>query len=187
MAMYTPEDLLTLPDGDRYELIDGHLREKPMGWESSWIGGELHARLSTHCRQHNLGWVAPCDAGYQCFPNRPNLVRKPDVSFVRLGRFPNEQLPTGNARLAPDLAAEVVSPNDLAEEITEKVRDYLGAGVQLVWVVFPRARLVRVHRLDGSLAEVREDQPLNGEDVVPGFSCRVGDLLPPASAATSAG
>ena len=174
----TPEDLLALPDGDWYELIDGHPVEKTMGAQSSWIGGELLAILRDFCREHNLGLVFPGDTGYQCFPFAVNLVRKPDVSFIRRGRFPGGEPPTGNIRIAPDLAVEVVSPNDTYYEVEGKVREYLRVGVPLVWVVNPATRMVRVHRPGGSLTDLEEGQELTGETVLPGFRCRVGDLFP---------
>jgi Uma2 family endonuclease len=111
---YTADDLLTMPDRDRYELADGKLVELQTGAKSSYIGNRLNRLLSNFCEVPFRGWVFPPDTSYQLFfPDRPNLVRKPDVSFVRVGRFPNEEVPEGHIRLAPDLAAEVVSPNDL--------------------------------------------------------------------------
>jgi Uma2 family endonuclease len=178
-AVYTPEDLLTMPDGDRYELVDGQLKELSMGWEASWVSTSITAPLYAYCRANDLGFVAGPEAGYQCFPGRPNLVRKPDVSFVRKGRFPDNRFPSGHARLAPDLAVEVISPTDLSEETMEKVRDYRSAGVPLLWLVYPRARLALVCRADGSAVFLTEDQDLSGEDVVPGFTCRLRDVLPP--------
>jgi Uma2 family endonuclease len=181
-----PDDLLRIPDGDRYELIDGHLKEMNMGWEAGSVAVELSTRLSMFCRSGRLGFVGSGgDCGFVCFPHRPRLVRKPDVSFVRRGRFPGDRPPTGHARIAPDLAAEVVSPNDLAEEIEEKVQDYLTAGVPLVWVCYPRARAIHVFRLDGTTARLTDAQELDGETVLPGFGCRVGDLFPPPAEAPS--
>jgi Uma2 family endonuclease len=177
-ASFTPEDLLRLPDGKLYELVDGSPVEKKMGAESAWIGGELLAILRNFCREHNLGSVFPADMGFQCFPFAPNLVRKPDVSFVRRGRFPGGTLPAGNARLAPDLAVEVVSPNDTYYEVEQKVHEYLRAGVSLVWVVNPPTRMVRIHRPGGSLTDLEGQQDLTGENVLPGFRCRVADLFP---------
>ena len=175
---YTPEDLLTMPDGDMYELVDGNLVARHMGWLSGVIGSELLFRIALFNREHPLGWVNQGgDGSYQPFPES-RKVRKPDVSFVRFGRFPDEQPPPGHALLAPDLAAEVVSPNDTYEEVDQKIEEYIRAGVRLIWVVSPVNHTVRVHRLDGSSASLRENDELDGEDVLPGFRCRVGDLFP---------
>ena len=111
-ARYTPEDLLAMPDGKSYELVDGRLVERNMGAKSSRVGGRLHLRLDPFCEEHNLGIVWPADNGYQCFPHAPGLVRKPDVSFVRSGRLPGDIEPDGWVKIPPDLAVEVVSPND---------------------------------------------------------------------------
>jgi len=183
---FTPDDLLALPDAVNYELVDGRLVERGMGTTSSWIGGELHGRLREYCGQQRLGWTFPADASYQCFPDEPARVRKPDVSFIQFGRLPGEQLPEGHTRIAPDFAVEVVSPNDLALELDRKVKEYLAAGVRLVWVIFPDTRSARIHRANGSVAEVRENDELGGEDVIPGFRCTVRDLLPPAPSPTPA-
>ncbi len=176
---YTPEDLLAMPDGDQFELVNGELVEKHMGLLSLWVGGRLYHYVSTFCDAHPLGWVfSGGDGGYQGFPDSPRTVRKPDVSFVRYGRFPGEELPPGYARLAPDLAGEVISPNDLYEEVEQKIEEYLRAGVRLVWVISPKNHTVRVYRLNGSSLSLREDGELDGEDVLPGFRCRVRDLFP---------
>ena len=175
---FTPEDLLTLPDSVSYELFDGRLVERGLGTVSSWVGGKLHRLLGDYVEAKTLGWVFPADASYQCFPDEPERVRKPDVSFIRFGRLPGEKLPEGHARIAPDFAVEVVSPNDLASELDRKVKEYLGAGVRLVWVIYPDTRSARIHRANGSIAEARENDELSGEDVVPGFRCTVRELLP---------
>ena len=184
---FTPEDLLTMPDGERYELVDGELVEKDMGAESSWIGGQLFARLESFNQEAKLGWVLPSDVGYQCFAEDARRVRKPDTSFIRQGRLPRERLPKGHVRIFPDLAVEVVSPNDLFSEVRRKVGEYLGAGVRLVWVVNPDIRDVEVWRADGSVTWFREGDELDGEDVLPGFRCRVGDLFPAGSDPADAG
>jgi Uma2 family endonuclease len=176
---YTAEDLLAMPDADHYELVNGALVERHMGWQSALVVGRLFYFLYRFCEEHLIGWVAQGgDAGYQGFPDSPRTVRKPDVSFVRYGRFPGEQPPQGFANLAPDLAAEVISPNDLYEEVDEKIEEYLRAGVRLVWVISPQNHTVRVYRLDGSSQSLREKDELSGEDVLPGFQCRVADLFP---------
>jgi Uma2 family endonuclease len=178
---YTPEELLKMPDGDRYELVDGNLVEHPMSFWSSYVGGVLVWRLSNHCYPNQLGWVQPEGTTYQCFPHKPEQVRKADVSFIRLDRMSFVQATKeGHTTIAPDLAVEVVSPTDVAYDLDEKVEDFLKAGVRLVWVVHPVTRTVQIHRLNGSVGQLGEHDELSGEDVLPGFGCRVGDLfLPP--------
>ena len=121
---YTPEDLLALPDEKNYELVDGRLVDRNMGTESSEVGGDLYFLLRLFCREHPVGKVWPADNGFQCFPHAPGLVRRPDVSFIRRGRLPGDVSPKGWTRIPPDLAVEVVSPNDLAGELEEKLDDY---------------------------------------------------------------
>jgi Uma2 family endonuclease len=115
---------------------------------------------------------------YQCFPDDPDKVCKADVSFIRLIRYTAEQAQQeGHVRIAPDLAVEVISPNDLYYEVESKVEDYLRAGVQLVWVVNPESRTVWVRRADGTGVTLHENDELTGEEVLPGFRSRVGDLF----------
>jgi Uma2 family endonuclease len=190
---YTPEDLLTMPDGDRYELVNGRLVERHpdgdryllvngrlverhMGWISDWVAGQFHVLLSIFCKEHRLGWVwMPNSGGFQGFPNSPRTVRKPDVVFLRFGRLPGEQLPHGHGTIPPDLAVEVISANDLYEEVDQKIEEYLRAGVRLVWIISTQNRTVRIHRVNGTSHSAREHDELDGEDVLPGFRCRVGD------------
>jgi Uma2 family endonuclease len=176
---YTPEDLLTIPDGDHYELVDGELVEKDMGTEASWIAGQVYNRLENFNKEAGLGWVVPAEASYQCFPVDRTRVRRPDASFIPYGRLPGERIPKGHVQVAPDLVVEVVSPNDLFSEVLVKVEEYLGAGVRLVWVVDPETRSITILRADESVARLHDQDELDGEDVLPGFRCRVGDLFPP--------
>ncbi len=176
---YTPEDLLAMPDGKSYELVGGQLVERNMGVESSWVGGELHLNLSRYCREREMGWALPADNGYQCFPHEPGLVRKPDVSYVRFGRLAGGTLPKGWIKIPPDLAVEVVSPNDTVYELEDKLADYQKVGVPLMWVVYPNSHTVRVYRADGSTSLLHQDEELSGEDIIPGFRCSVRAIFPP--------
>jgi Uma2 family endonuclease len=178
-TQYTPEDLLAMPDGKSYELVGGQLVERNMGAESSWIGGRLLLRLGRFCEEHEVGWPFPADNGYQCFAHDPGLVRKPDVSFIKYSRLPGKKLPKGWIRVFPDLAVEVVSPNDTVYELEDKLEDFQKAGVPLVWVIYPNSRTVRVHRGDGSIIYLHEEDQLSGEDVIPGFRCSVREIFPP--------
>ena len=177
----TPEDLLSLPDGVKYELSEGHLVERNMGLESSEIAGRIIVLLGLFLKGTRLGHLFLPDAGYQCFPHKPSQIRRPDVSFIRTGRLEGEKPPKGFSLIAPDLAVEVISPHDVAEELEEKVADYLRAGVPLVWVVSPATRSVRIHRpraaANGPISVLSEDETLSGEDVLPGFSCGVREFF----------
>lgn len=175
---YTPEDLLAMPEGKNYELVDGRLVERNMGAESSWIGGNLYFALRSCCKDPGVGWVWPADNGYQCFPHAPKRVRRPDVSFLRAGRLPGGELPKGHVRIAPDLAVEVVSPPDLASEIEEKIDDYQKAGVPLIWVIYPESRTVFIRRANGTVTQLHQDDELTGEEIIPGFRCVVRSLFP---------
>ncbi len=175
---YTPADLLVMPDAVSFELVDGRLVERNVSALSSWVGGRLHRLIDVFVNENRLGWAWPTDQGYECYPDSPGKIRKPDVSFIRRERMPQGPGPDGYITIAPDLAAEVLSPNDLAYEVEIKVVEYLGAGVRLVWVINPEMRTVHIHRGDGSVGWLREDDELSGEDVLPGFRVRVSSLFP---------
>lgn len=176
---YTPADLLAMPDEKNYELVDGQLLERDMGNEASWIGAEISGRLRDFLKQHDLGWVLGADAGYRCFPDDPGCVRQPDVSYIRRGRLPNDRPARGYETIPPDLAVEVVSPNETYEKVEGKVEEFLKAGVRLVWVINPDTPTATVYRPDGSGNRLHENDNLDGEDVLPGFRCRIGELFPP--------
>lgn len=172
-----PDDLLQLPGGESYELVDGRPVEKPMGAESDRIAVRLGGKLDRFCTERVAGFAFGSQTGYRCFPERPRLLRKPDASVILRGRFPNEEVPKGDISIAPDLAIEVVSPNDSYEEIELKVIEYLGAGARLVWVVSPSAKAVSVRRPNKSCTILDVNDTLSGEDVLPGFACSVADLF----------
>ena len=174
---HTPEELLTKPNGDRYELVDGRLVERDMGAQSSRIATILIRLLDMHATAHNLGLVFATDCGYQIFADRPNQVRFPDSSFIARGRLPDDRAPAGHVRIPPDLVVEVVSPRDTACELDQKVEEYLQAGVRLLWVVYPSTRRVMVYRKTGGISRLGPADELSGEDVLPGFACRVADLF----------
>ena len=176
-VLMNPDDLLAMPDGDKYELVNGIPVEKVMGAESGEVTIAISIVLGAFVRQHKLGHVYDGQTGFQCFGHDPNLVRKPDVSFVATGRLPGDKSPKGHVKIAPDLAVEVVSPNDLYEEVEAKVNEYLAAGVRLVWVVSPGSKTVLIRRPDGTCAALGAVGELSGEGVVPGFACKVAELF----------
>ncbi len=185
----TPEELLAMPDGGHYELIDGELRERNVGALSNLVAFRVGLILGNHCEKHPEGWLFAADQGYQCFPGKPRRIRRADVSYIRRKRYSLAQIERdGFTRIAPDLAVEVVSLNDLASrDVEEKVDEYIRAGVSLVWVVYPTTRTVYVVRGDGTGYRLRADDELTGEDILPGFRCRVSELFPADLAVEPAG
>jgi Uma2 family endonuclease len=172
------EYLLTLDSERRFEWIDGQLREKPpMGAKANRVATILACHLNAFARERHLGMVFTQECGYQIFPGDPRKLRKPDVSFIPRGRLPDDHPPDGHVTVPPDLEVEVVSPNDEAEEIDRRVSDYLSAGVQIIWIIYPATRSVWVVRRDGSAARLTEAQELSGEDVLPGFTCPIRTLF----------
>ena len=125
----TPDALLEMSEGDRFELVDGQLVERNSSGLSSLVGSRINGRLWSFVRERGLGMVFQSDCGYQCFPD-DGKIRRPDGSFIRAGRLSLEELQRGYLRVASDLVVEVVSPNDLAIEVDTKVEEYISAGVR---------------------------------------------------------
>ena len=140
----TADDLLTMPDGDRFELVNGELKEKDMGALASWVGNKTGAKLDAYTEQHG-GFAFGDGASYRCYDD-PEQVRKPDASYIRPGRL--AVIPEGFLEIPPDLAVEVVSPTDRYREVEEKAEEFLEAGVVVVWVINPSNRSVRIFRRD---------------------------------------
>jgi len=107
----------------------------------------------------------------------PDTVRAPDISFLAMSRISPAGLPKGFIVGAPDLAVEVVSPEDTAAEIDAKVQEYLVAGARMVLVVQPRTRTVTMYRPDGAARVLRSSEVMGGEDVLPGFTLRVDEIF----------
>jgi len=110
--------------------------------------------------------------------DRPDTVRAPDVGFVRAERIP-ATLTTGFFQGPPDLAVEVISPNDRAGDLLAKVQDWLGAGCRVVWVVDPGTRTVSVYRGAKQVTILTIADELTGEDVVPEFRLPVAEIFAP--------
>jgi Uma2 family endonuclease len=168
-------EVLDLP-GTSTELVRGRLivREPPSFYHGH-VAGKLLFLLGQHVYPRNLGWLSGQDTGFKIASN-PDTVRAPDVAFTSRERQP--VMPRrGYGTVAPDLVAEVLSPDDRPGEVLSKVGDWLAAGVRLVFVVDTIRREVSIYRIDGSQSLVRDDDLLDGEDFLPGFTCRLGDFL----------
>lgn len=127
-------------------------------------------------KRHDLGVASGAETGFRLSAN-PDTLRAPDLGFVSRERIPESGRPTGFFPGAPDLAAEVVSPSDSYEEVTEKVLAWLRAGARRVWVLNPRTRTIAVHTPGADVRMLGERDTLDGGDVLPGFACPVAELF----------
>ncbi len=178
----TADELLRMPDGDRFELVDGELVERKMGSLAGWISNRIGSRFEHFAEEH--GGVAFGEGGwFRCFHDDSERVRRPDAAFIRPGRLPGDAIPSGYITVPPDVAVEVISPTDVYYEVEAKVEEYLDAGVPLVWLINPDNRSVRVFRAGQPVVQLRATDELTGEDVLPGFRCPVAELFPPQPAA----
>ena len=176
--LMTVEEFLRadVPDG-KAELVRGELRvTPPPGAPHGAAAINLVFLLGDHVRARKLGRVFGDSFGY-VLTQLPHTVRVPDASFVRADRLPAEGIGPGLLEFAPDLAIEVLSPSESASELEEKLSDYAVAGVPLIWVVDPKRRTVRIMNLARPVRWLQESDTLDGEDVIPGFSCRVTDIF----------
>jgi len=172
----TAEELFELPDAPRYELVRGVPRVcEPPGGAHGRLAMQVGALLNEHVQRLGLGTVL-VEAGY-VLRRMPDTVRGPDISFVSVARLPSNQIPETFIPGAPDLAVEIISPSSRWSEVEEKVADYLAGGARLVWLVDPRERRVVVRYPDRPPAVLTENDTLDGEDVVPGFTLPVAELL----------
>lgn len=163
-------------DGKLYELIDGELREKKVGFRSLFVAGQIIARLNACFYPHE--GAAASEVMVYCFDGRKH-GRKPDVVYVKLNRLPNGVIPEGDIFIPPDLVVEVLSPGNSGEEMDDKLAEYLGAGIPLVWIVNPARRTVRAFRQDGTHRLFGATDVIENEPVLPGFRLVVGDVFPP--------
>lgn len=176
----TAEQVAELPEKPgvwHYELVDGELVELPgAGVIHALVAGLIYRLLHTFCSEHDLGIVLQDGVGY-ILARDPDTLRIPDVSFIARERISSESAPEGFSETIPNLTVEVMSPGNSALELRRKIRDYFGAGVSQVWVVWPDERTVSIYSGSMIPMELGPDDTLDGGDVLPGFSVRVADLF----------
>ena len=173
----TEKDVLAIHDReDRlYELVDGVLVEKAMGFRESLLAGMLIEILRGFVRAQNLGLVTAPDGMMRL---AAGLVRIPDVAFISWDRFPNRRVPTEPIPdVAPDLAVEVLSAGNTPGEMARKRQDYFAAGAQVVWQVDSHARTVQVFTAPEQSTVLHEAQTLEGGTVLPGFTLPLQELF----------
>jgi len=176
--LMTANELLRMPHGNfRWELLKGELIQMtPAGAKHGTIANRLDIKLGVFVQAKKLGIVCAAETGF-ILKRNPDTVRGADVSFISTERIPLGGPPSGYWQFAPDLAVEVISPNDTASEVQTKVIEYLEAGTRLVWVVDPESKTVSSYRSLDDVRVLTLADSLDGADVVPGFVMPVKELF----------
>ena len=175
-SLTADEFLLHPAANERTELVRGAIHVMtPVSSAHGLVSMTVGYLLSAHVRKHRLGACFGDSTGY-ALPNLIDTVRAPDASFVRAHRLPPEGVGGGFAKLAPDLAVEVLSPSESTAELSEKLADYRVAGTPMVWVIDP-VRRTAVVITNRSTTTLGVSDTLTGGDVVPGFACGVAELF----------
>jgi Uma2 family endonuclease len=157
----------------KYEIVNGQPEEKEIpGAKHGGVGGRLSRRLGNFVESANLGEVYP-ETSFQIGENE----RIPDIAFISIDRIPAEGEPETKWPFAPDLAVEVISPNDIFDKLIAKTKEYFAAGVKQVWWVAPEHKIVMIYRPPLQLTMLSEEDELASEDLLPGFRCRVSELF----------
>jgi Uma2 family endonuclease len=175
-TLLTAKDLAEMGDeGEFCELVDGELvRMSPSFLPEARVVRMVQRLLDNFVFPRQLGEIFGPDLGYELTPHR---VRAPDVSFVSAVKLSAYGNPQEFAKVIPDLAVEVISPDVKYGYLQRKIRDYFEAGVRLLWIVDPAMQTVTVYRSPVELRVLTTADTLSGEDVIPGFSCPVAELF----------
>ena len=174
--MTAEELLMQQPPDRRSELVDGvmHVRE-PGAYRHGKVAATVAAQLREFVLARQLGDVVGAETGFTLRRN-PDTVRAPDAAFISNERLPPADV-RGYAELAPDLVVEVRSRGDRAGKERARITDWLASGVRLVWVVDPERRRGEVHRADGSVRTLGEQDVFDGETVLPGLMLPLFQLI----------
>ncbi len=173
----TAEELLHLPDdGHRYELFRGELRQMPpAGEEHGSFAMDLGWRLARFVSENRLGKVYAAETGFKLTEN-PDTVRAPDAAFISQTSLDKQAPVKGYRKSAPDLAVEVVSPNDRPTEVAEKVYEWLFFGAKEVWILEPEQRTLTVYQPDEMFRVLKEEDTLTSP-LFPGWELPLSEIF----------
>ena len=172
----TGDELLERPECNPCELVEGRIVPmSPTGGEHGRVEGNFYEAIRSWVRPRRLGKVLVGEVGIFTRRN-PDTVRGADVAFISNERYERLDSKRGFLKVAPELVVEVLSPEDRRGEVARKIREYLGAGVRLVWVADPEKKTVVAHG-PSDVQEFREADRLPGGDILPGFDVAVAELF----------
>ena len=175
--LVTAEEMLQHPEWGRCELIDGRVvLMSPAGAQHGDVAMIIAGKIFNFARPKKLGRVFAAETGFIISRN-PDTVRGPDVMFLSHARIPAGGIPKEYLPVVPDLAVEVVSPNDSSNAVNEKRIEWLEAGAQLVWVIHPDHQTVHAYRADGGVDHFKRTDMLHARPVLPDFQIPVAELF----------
>lgn len=173
MAVSVEAEFVLDPERE-YEIVNGQpILKESAGARAGGITARLGARLGHYIESREMGAVYAANTTFTIGDDQ----RLPDLAFVSSERFPTEGEPEGIWEIAPDLAIEVISPNEIYSEVQNKMWNYFDAGVKQVWLVEPEYRTVTVYRSPARPVVFSEAQELLSEDLLPGFRCRLSEIF----------
>jgi Uma2 family endonuclease len=178
-TLLTAEDFFYLPnppDGSKQELVRGEVVTMPPPGGLHGVTCSKADRKIGNFIDSGPGGTLTCnDAGFVT-ERAPDSVRGPDIAYWAKGRL--QEIPVGYFEIAPDMLIEVLSPSNTWKKIRAKLSEYFAKGVRLVWVIAPEDRTLTIYRNADEGRVLHDTATVTGEDVLPGFTCRVSDLLP---------
>ena len=176
--LYTADDLLHLPVGSRYELIDGRLRQMPpTGDEHGSYTSDFSVEIGYFVRSRNLGRCFAAGTGFLLMRD-PDVVLAPDFAFITLDRLPLSSPGRGFVPISPDLVVETRSPSDRGPAVQAKVQEWLDVGVRMVIDMDPVRRTLIVHCPNENPIHLTPADTLEGGDILPGFILPLSRLFP---------
>jgi Uma2 family endonuclease len=169
-----PAPNLELDPEREYEIVNGQPEVKDMaGALHGGVTARLIGELWIYLKQSEAGSIYTPDTTFTIGKNE----RLPDIGFVSAERFPEEGEPNSKWEIVPDLAIEVISPNDIWDKVNQKRRDYFAAGVREVWLISLEGKEAELWTSPATPKVVGENDDLASETLLPGFRCRLGDLF----------
>jgi Uma2 family endonuclease len=173
----TDEQFMALPEDDNlYEYVNGELIVVAnSGVEHGYLALTLGYFLTGFVRSHRLG--VTCDSS-TAFKMKTGNKRSPDLAFIAKERLQGlKRLPKGFFEGAPDLAVEIISPNNTFAEIHNKLVEYFENGTRLVWVILPDEECVLVYHQPKPSKLLQVEDSLDGEAVITGFQLPLIELF----------
>ena len=172
---WTADEFFHSPLSQNHELVEGELvKTMPAGFIHGIVAHRVGRLVGNFVEDNNLGEVVAAETG---FILGEKTFRGADAAFIGNENLQKHGYPQGFFPTAPDIAIEVVSPSNTSEEMMEKVGLYLRNGSRLVWIIYPKTRMITVYRQNNVVNLLRESDTLEGEDVLPNFQLPIAKLF----------